>query len=217
MVDEVGNDLGIGLRLELITESAQAFALLFVVFDDAVVHQGHALADMRMRIGFRHAAVGGPAGVADSKLGVEVFGNGRVFHLRHAPGTAHAAHVTVLDHGYTGGVIAPVLQTLQSFDQYRDHIATGNRTHYSAHPALLLVQGIHCKRPKLEGPSARTLEVSARTLLGSRLLFSFNDLRLAQPLRCLWHPRTSQHGHPTTPWKTANAPASVTPPPRTRY
>ena len=39
MVDQVRDDFGVGLRLELVAERAQALALLLVVLDDAVVHQ----------------------------------------------------------------------------------------------------------------------------------------------------------------------------------
>jgi hypothetical protein len=93
-VDQVRDDLGVGLRFELVAELAQAIALLLVVLDDAVVHQREfAVAHVRMRVAFGDAAVRGPARVADAQARGEVFGLRGRFHLRDAPGAAHAAHV----------------------------------------------------------------------------------------------------------------------------
>src|SRR5690606_35629833 len=114
-------------------QRAQAFALFLVVLDDAVVHQRHAVADVRMGVGFGDAAVGGPAGVADAQRRGEALGGGGVLHLGHAAGAAHAADVAVFQHGDAGGIVAPVFQPLQSFDQYRYHVAISDRSHNAAH------------------------------------------------------------------------------------
>ena len=42
VLDQVGDDFGIGLALEHITEGSQFGAQFVVVFDDAVMHQRHA-------------------------------------------------------------------------------------------------------------------------------------------------------------------------------
>ena len=73
VMDEVRNHLGISLGFKLIAKRLQALALLLVVLDDAVVDQGHPLAHVRMRVLLGHAAVCGPAGVADAEMGVEAF------------------------------------------------------------------------------------------------------------------------------------------------
>ena len=65
----MGDDFGVGLRLEFVAELAQALALLFVVLDDAVVHQRDAVADVRVRVGLGDAAVRRPARVADAQPG----------------------------------------------------------------------------------------------------------------------------------------------------
>ena len=68
VVDEVGDDLGVGLRLEGVAELLQPLALLLVVLDDAVVDDRDlALRHVRMRVGFGDAAVRRPAGVADAE------------------------------------------------------------------------------------------------------------------------------------------------------
>lgn len=131
------DDFGIGLRLEGVAERTQLLALLFVVFDDAVVHQRHAVTDVRVRIGLGDPAMGGPAGVADAQRRAELLGLRRLRHLRHAPGAAHAAYLRAIEHGDAGGIIAAVLQTLQSFDQDRDHIAPGDRSDNAAHRTTL--------------------------------------------------------------------------------
>ena len=134
MVDQVGDHFGIGLRGELVAQRAQAFALRLVVLDDAVVHQRQlAMADVRMRIAFGHAAVGGPAGVADAEGGVEALGDRRGFHLGDAAGAAHAAHGFAIDHRDAGGIVAAVFQPLEPIDQQRDHITIGDGTDDSAH------------------------------------------------------------------------------------
>ena len=61
----------------------------------------------------------------------------RGFHLGHAAGTAHAAHVGLglglVQYRDAGRVVAPVFQPLQSFDEYRYHVAMGDRSHNAAH------------------------------------------------------------------------------------
>lgn len=136
VVHQVGNDFRVGLRLEHVAKRTELFALLFVVLDDAVVHQRHAVADVRMGVGFGDAAMGGPARMADAQAGVEALGGGGAFHFGHAAGAAHAAHVLLVDHRDTRGIVAPVFQPLQSFDQYRHHVAIGDRAHNSAHKRL---------------------------------------------------------------------------------
>ena len=134
VVDQVGDDFGVGLRGELVAERAQAVALLLMVLDDAVVDQREvAVADVRMRVAFGDAAVRGPARVADAEGGVEALGDRRGFHLGDAAGAAHAAHGFAIDHRDAGGIVAAVFQPLEPIDQQRDHITIGDGTDDSAH------------------------------------------------------------------------------------
>ncbi len=133
MMDQVRYHLGIGLRFEHITQRQQLLALLLVVLDDAVVHQRHALADMRMGIGLGDTAMRRPAGMADAQHRMELLGDGRPFHFGNAAGAPHAADVLGVEHGNAGGIVAAVFQPLESFNQYRNHIATSDRSHNPAH------------------------------------------------------------------------------------
>ncbi len=137
-MDQMGDDFGVGLRLESVAERAQAFALLLVVLDDAVVHQRDAVADVRMGVGLGDAAVGGPAGMADAEARAEAFDRGRVLHFGDAPGAAHAADIVAcaavaVDHGDAGRIVTAVFETLEAFDQDRNHIAIRDRADYAAH------------------------------------------------------------------------------------
>ena len=134
VVDQVGDDFGVGLRGEFVAERAQAVALLLVVLDDAVVHQREvAVADVRMRVAFGHPAMGGPARVADAERRVEAFGDRRGFHLGDAAGTAHAAHGLAIDHRDAGGIVAAIFQPLEAIDQQGHHVTIGDGTDDSAH------------------------------------------------------------------------------------
>ncbi len=141
VVDQVCDDFGIGLRLEGVAQRAQLLALLFVVLDDTVVHQRHALADVRMRIGLGDTTVGGPAGMADAQHRVEALGLGRRGHFRHSAGTTHATHLRPLgmvDHRDTRGIVTTVLKALQTLDQHRHYVAISDRTHDSTHVTRFL-------------------------------------------------------------------------------
>ncbi|MNS40655.1 hypothetical protein D3C72_729800 [compost metagenome] len=144
MVHQVRDHFGVGLRLEGIAQRAQLLALLFMVLDDAVVHQRHAMADVRMRVRLGDTTMGGPTGVADAEAGIEAFGLGSGGHFRDATGAAHAAHVGpfgLIDHRNAGGIVTAVFQSLQSFDQQRHHVAPGDRTHDSTHVTHFLEDG----------------------------------------------------------------------------
>jgi hypothetical protein len=71
LVDEVGDDLGIGLALEDAALGGQLGLQLGEVLDDAVVDQAHPSRPVRVGIGLGGRPVGGPAGVADAGQAVE--------------------------------------------------------------------------------------------------------------------------------------------------
>ncbi len=134
VVDQVGDDFGVGLRGEFVTERLQALPLRLVVLDDAVVDQRQlVVADVRMRIELGDAAVGGPAGVADAEAGVQAVGGCSGLHFGDAAGAAHAAHRIARDHGDPGGIVAAVFQALEAVDQQRDHVTVGDGADDSAH------------------------------------------------------------------------------------
>ena len=142
-VDQVRDDLGVGLRLEHVTLGFQARAQLFVVLDDAVVHhRDFVAAEYRVRVDRDRRAVGGPARVADAgragepglaHLRVEV---GHARHGARAPQLSAAAGVV---HRDAAGVVAAVFEPAQPFDQYRNDVAPGHRADYAAHLLRFLI------------------------------------------------------------------------------
>ena len=68
--DQVGDDLGVGIRAKLDALGLQLGAQLAEVLDDAVLHHDHAAVAVGMRVGVALAgpAVRRPAGVADANL-----------------------------------------------------------------------------------------------------------------------------------------------------
>ncbi len=132
-MDQVGDDFGVGLRFKRVAQAKQAFALLLVVFDDAVVHQRHAGTDVRMGIGLGDPTMGRPAGVADAELALGTLLRGGGLHFHHTAGATHTAYRPLFQHRDSGGVIATVFQPLQPFHQNRHHITSCDRADNSTH------------------------------------------------------------------------------------
>ncbi len=122
LLHQVGQDLGIGLRPQLVAGGHQLVAQLDVVLDDPVVNQGHpaGAVDVGVGIGLRRAPVGGPPGVADAGGGAGrrvVDGRGQLGQLpRPSP---HPDPVSV-HQGDAGRVVAPVLQPGQPVEEQRE-------------------------------------------------------------------------------------------------
>jgi len=152
-IDQVGDDLGVGLAGKGIALGLQFGAQFFVVFDDAVVHQTNAAfalarfhagagAEMRMGVVHRRCAMGGPAGVGDARRALQATRGG--VDLRHQFGhplgaarplqARRLAHLRLrrVDRD-AARVITPVLQALQALDQDGNNIAARNRADDAAH------------------------------------------------------------------------------------
>ncbi len=73
LLDEVGDDFGVGFGDELVALRGEFALEVEIVFDDAVVDDDDAAGAVAMRMGvfFGGAAVGCPAGVADAEGAVE--------------------------------------------------------------------------------------------------------------------------------------------------
>ena len=114
-VQQRGGDLGIRLRGERVALFEQGFLELLIVFDDAVVHDHHALfaGILRMRVDGARLAVGRPAGVADAAEAVH--GVAGIGHLHQVFEAAFGLDdldmfVGLVAHGQTGRVIAAVFE-----------------------------------------------------------------------------------------------------------
>ena len=66
MIDQVGNDFGVGLGTEDMALKSQAIFEFKIVFDDAVVNHGHRPGIVGMGICFGRSPVGCPASMSDS-------------------------------------------------------------------------------------------------------------------------------------------------------
>ncbi len=69
--DEMRHDLGIGFGREAMALGGERLPQFTEVFDDAVVHDRHALARMRMRVRLVRLAMGGPARMPDADGALE--------------------------------------------------------------------------------------------------------------------------------------------------
>ena len=77
VIQQMGDDFGVGVRGEHVARRLQAGAQFLMVLDDAVMHHGQAIGDVRMGIAFGGHAVGGPARVGDADAGRELAGVGQ--------------------------------------------------------------------------------------------------------------------------------------------
>ena len=152
-VHQMGNHLGVGLAAEHIALGLQRGAQLVVVFNDAVVHQGHAawlagvtfaMAEMRVRVVHRRCAMRGPAGVGDPGATFHMIGLDLCHQLRH-PRRAAGALQTACSaiqaggmHRHTARVVAPVLQALQTLHKNGDDVAAGYRGDDATHVLFLI-------------------------------------------------------------------------------
>jgi hypothetical protein len=147
-VDQVRDDLGVGLAQKHIALGLQSGAQCFVVFDDAVVHQSHlaglgvccarAVAEVRVRVVHRGCAVRGPTRVGNAGAAFDVVGRDLVHQLGHTRGAAGALQATLATqtgrvHGHAARVIAPVFQPLQALHEDGNDVAGRNGADDATH------------------------------------------------------------------------------------
>jgi hypothetical protein len=109
-VNQMRDDLGVGVRFERVAGAGKPDAYGFMVLDDAVMHDCQAiLADMRMRVALARCAVGGPSRVGDAQRSLRsgLLGNlGKAGHPSDAAQPVQAA----VDDRHAGGVVSAVLE-----------------------------------------------------------------------------------------------------------
>ena len=134
LFDQMGDQLGVGFGFELVTASDEHLTQLDVVFDNPVVDHGDRTGLMRMRVGFRRAAVRRPSRMAHPDMAVE-----RVFIEQLAQIVELADRAADLEPRAAGQsrnpsrVITAILKPLQPAEQYRSRLARTDITHDSAH------------------------------------------------------------------------------------
>ena len=157
-VDQVGDDLGVGLGDEDVAGGLQLGAQLVVVLDDPVVHQAdpagrgdarglagigdrgpRPVREVRMGVVHHRRAVRRPAGVGDAGAALQMVGLDVGRQLGHPRGAARPAQLAVLVQGDAAGVVAAVLEAAQAFDQDRDDVARADGSDDSAHGEALRI------------------------------------------------------------------------------
>ena len=168
VVNQVRDDFGIGLGLELVPEALQVRALFLVVLDDAVVHHGDFVArDDGVGVELGDAAVRGPARVADADGAAEILRARLGLHFGYAPDAAHALQAAVQD-GDAGGVVAAIFQALEAIDQERNDVAVGERADNATHQRRSATEKRAKRKEKSE--TRRCINFALCSLLFSPLL-----------------------------------------------
>ena len=175
-VDEVDDDLGVGLAGEEVAARQQLGAQGLVVFDDAVVHQrdarragggllavhagGHgAAAEMRVRVADGRCAVRGPAGVGNAGAAGQALRFGLRAQVGHAGDAAqalqararHGARSLGRMHGHAARVVAAVFEPLQALHEEGNDVARGDRADDAAHGKALQKRRMLRGRPAILG------------------------------------------------------------------
>ena len=133
--DQVAQDLRVGLGLEGVVFRDEEGLDLAVVLDDAVVDQSELAVAAQMGMGVRlgDGPVRGPPGVPDSRRPAQAK-LGRLlrqpFHPARPPDHRQGA---ALGDGDPGGVISPVLEALQGFDEDGRRLAVSDVADDAAH------------------------------------------------------------------------------------
>ena len=136
VLDEVRDDLGVGVGDDGVAVLAQVAAQLLEVLDDAVVHDRDAAraVQVRVRVAVGRGAVGGPAGVGDALRAHQV---GRLAALgKHgdAAGALHAMQLPVGgQHLETGRVVPAVLEGRKAVKQELLRLVFSGISYDSAH------------------------------------------------------------------------------------
>ena len=135
--DQVGEHLGVGVGRERHAGVLELLAQLGRVLEDAVVDHRDAPGGVQvgMRVAVARLAVRGPAGVGDAGRAGQPLGQARREPAHLALGLVRAQGA-VLDDGDPRGVIAPVLQPGQSFDEHRDGVLAPHIADDPAHSSI---------------------------------------------------------------------------------
>ena len=142
IMNAVRDDLGIGVRGELVAGALELGPELLVVLDDAVVDDRDAVArDVRMGVLLVRHAVRRPARVGDAEVtGSRVRRQG-VRELRYLADGAQARDLgAAVQDGDAGRVIPAVFEAPQALDQDRDDVPVSDRSDDAAHVAAILTR-----------------------------------------------------------------------------
>ncbi len=122
LLDEVDDDLGVGLGVEDVALLLERELQLAEVLDDPVQHDRDLVllaAGERMRVLLRDLAVRGPARVSETGRRLRAVVLRDLLQVLEVADRAQVVEPLVLEHREPGRVIAPILEALQTVDQER--------------------------------------------------------------------------------------------------
>ena len=135
LADEMGEHFSIGLRLKGVPLADQVVAQGLVILDDAIVDERELVALVKVRVGIliRHAAMGGPAGVADAHGALRRLGQQEIGQVGNAAHALAHLHRPTLDGGDTRRVVAAVFEPPQPIQEDGSRLGLSDISNDSAH------------------------------------------------------------------------------------
>ncbi len=133
--DEVGEDLGVGLGLEVMTLLRELRAERQVVFYHSIMDEDEApaLIEMRMGILVGDAAVRRPASMTDPQMAMRGTCRDDLCQIRDAPDGLPDFDASAVEGGDACGVVAAVFKPAQSVQENRNCICPADVTNNAAH------------------------------------------------------------------------------------
>ncbi len=129
----MGDNLCVGIRFENLSLGLHGQLQFSIVFNNAVVHKRDGAIAVRVRIGDRRCAVGGPARVANPDRAAQGFGVNNGFQVLNLTGGPAALRAVVGLHSDARRVVATIFKATQGFQQARGDGLVSNNTDNTAH------------------------------------------------------------------------------------
>ena len=134
MVEQVGDDFGVGVRGKHIAQALELFAQHFVVLDDAVVHHRNITGEVWVCIAFARRTVGRPAGVGDAQAASQGLTGQRLLQFADLARATHALKLAcVAENRHAGTVVATVFEALEAFEQNGGNVSFSDCAYNSTH------------------------------------------------------------------------------------
>jgi hypothetical protein len=133
----MGDDFRIRIRLETALGFLQFFLQFLIILDDAVMHDGHLICCMRVRIALRRVAMRRPARVADADGAAERLFLQLVGKVDEFAFGAAAFDLAINQRGDARAVIAAVFKALEALHQLRGRFFFTENADDTAHAIFL--------------------------------------------------------------------------------
>src|ERR1039457_3693252 len=141
LLHQVGDDFGVGLGFEDVAFVLQLLLEGQVVFHDAIVHHDDVAFAVAVRVGvfLGGAAVGGPARVADAVGTIDgVQADGFFEVAQFARGAADGELPVIAINRDPRGIVSPIFQALQAFQNNRNGATGTDVTNNSTHDLFII-------------------------------------------------------------------------------